>query len=176
MKKKLDPAFFDRVAHVVAKDLLGKFLVRKIDGREVAVMITEVEAYAGPEDLASHARFGKTARTTPMFGPPGTIYIFFTYGMHWMLNIACGNAGEPSAVLIRGVEGFSGPARLTKFLGIDKNMNGKLLGRDAGLWIEDRGVALAPSNIVKTPRIGIAYAWKWVSKPWRFVLRKRAPK
>ncbi len=167
---KLSPDFFNRKAPVVAKDLLGTFLVRELSGIKEAYMLTEVEAYAGPEDLASHARFGKTARTTPMFGPPGTMYIYFTYGMHFMLNISCLAEGVPSAVLIRGAGDSVGPARLTKALHINKELNGKLLGKEVGLWIEYRGVKVLPCQIVETPRVGIAYAGAWVQKPWRFLL------
>src|SRR3989344_3170907 len=111
MKRKiLKSCFFDRSSVIVAKDLLGKYLVR--DG--VAYKIIETEAYEGLEDKASHASRGQTLRNTPMFGPPGTIYVYFTYGIHWMLNIVCGKEGYPSAILIRGVEGCIGPARLTK--------------------------------------------------------------
>ncbi len=99
MKKK----FFDRPTLVVAQDLLGKFLVRKRNGKVITAMITEVEAYDGPKDKASHARHGLTARNTPMFGPAGHWYVYFTYGMHWMLNVVTGAKGYPAAVLIRGV-------------------------------------------------------------------------
>ena len=175
-KKILLPEFFDRSPLLVAKELAGKFLVRKINGKEIALMVTEIEAYDGQEDLASHARFGKTMRTAPMFEKPGTIYMFFTYGMHWMLNIVCEKEGKPSAVLIRGAGEISGPARLTKFLKLDRSFNAKPLGKNTGLWIEDRGVKLNPKDIKKTPRIGIAYAGEYVDKPWRFLYSARAPK
>ncbi len=129
--------------------------------------ITETEAYGGEDDRASHARHGRTARNAPMFAAPGTLYVYFTYGMHWMANIACGKEGVPSAVLIRGAGEICGPARLTKFLAIDKALNGKPLGVEAGLWVEDRGDA--PENIRQTPRIGVDYAGAWAKKLWRFV-------
>jgi DNA-3-methyladenine glycosylase len=172
MQRKVPNIFFNRECTEVARELVGKFLVREVAGEELAYMITEVEAYAGPEDLASHARFGETRRNAAMFGSPGTIYVYFTYGMHFMLNISCRERGYPSAVLIRGVEGIVGPGRLTKALAIDKNMNGKPLGKISGLWIEDRGVELSPRQILKTPRVGIDYAGVWVKKPWRFILKK----
>lgn len=176
MRNTLGPDFFDRKAPVVAKDLLGKYLLRKRGGKEEVYVITETEAYCGFKDMASHARFGITKRNAPMFAGAGTIYVYFTYGMHWMLNIVCGKEGYPSAVLVRGVYSpvddnmVNGPAKLTKALGIDGTLNGRVLSAACGLWIED-GVRVPPRSIQKTPRIGIAYAGEWVHKPWRFVLR-----
>jgi DNA-3-methyladenine glycosylase len=170
MRKVLGPDFFDRPALVVAKDLLGKYLVRKSADGEVAYMITETEAYFGYEDKGSHAHRGQTPRNTPMFGPAGIIYVYFTYGMHWMLNLVTGKRDYPAAVLIRGLEGVSGPGRLTKFLEIDKTLNTLPLSRKSGLWVEDRGVKINPRQIQKTPRIGIPGRGVWTDKPWRFVL------
>lgn len=133
-------------------------------------MIVETEAYHGLHDKASHAHRGQTARNTPMFGEAGTIYVYFTYGIHWMLNLVTGKEKYPAAVLIRGVEGISGPARLTKALKIDKRLNAKPLSKKSGLWIEDRGIVVRSRDIKKTPRIGIRYAEEYVHKPWRFVL------
>jgi DNA-3-methyladenine glycosylase len=176
MKKILRPEFFNRPTLTVAQDLIGKFLVRSINGKDVALMITETEAYDGFHDLASHAHRGKTVRNTPMFGEPGTIYVYFTYGIHWMLNLVCGEKEYPAAVLIRGLESVVGPARLTKFLKIDKSLNAKMLGKKSGLWVEDRGVKVSPKDIARTPRIGINYAGKYVHKPWRFVLKSALKK
>ncbi len=173
MKKVLKKEFFDRSPLVVARDLIGKYLVRKVGDREVAYMIVETEAYGGWNDRASHSRSGKTARNAPMFAQAGTIYVYFTYGMHWMLNLVCGKEEYPAAVLIRGVETVSGPARVTKAMGIDKNLNGLMLSRKSGLWVEDRGVKISLRKIKRTPRIGIAYAGEWAKKPWRFVLKQR---
>lgn len=133
-------------------------------------MIVETEGYDGERDLACHARSGKTLRNAPMWEAPGRAYVYFTYGMHWMLNLVCGKAGYPAAVLIRGVEGISGPARLTKALKIDKSLNAKKLSRETGLWVEDRGVHILKNNITRTPRIGVEYAGPYAQKPWRFVL------
>ena len=119
--------------------------------------------------MASHARSGRTARNAPMFAEAGTVYVYFTYGMHWMLNIVCRREGYPSAVLIRAVEGISGPARLIRTLQIDKTLNGAKLGKRAGLWVEDRGVRIRPRDINQTPRIGVSYAGIWAKKKWRFV-------
>lgn len=179
MRKTLPAAFFNRPTLMVAEELIGKFLVRQIEGnpsiglraRTEAYMIIETEAYDGFEDKASHGSRGQTLRNTPMFGKAGVAYVYFTYGMHWLFNIVCGPKQYPAGVLIRGVEGISGPARLTKALKIDKSQNGKPLGRAAGLWIEDRGVIVPKRHIQRTPRIGVDYAGKWAKKPWRFVLK-----
>lgn len=171
MRKVLNQRFFNRPTLMVAKDLLGKYLVRKWRGKIIARMITEVEAYNGPNDLASHASRGITARNKIMFGPAGHLYIYFTYGMHWMLNIVTGKKGYPAAVLIRGVEGISGPARVTKFFKIGKSLNNKKASRVTGLWIEDRGTRILRSHIKCSARIGVAHAGQiWSKKLYRFYL------
>jgi DNA-3-methyladenine glycosylase len=172
MRKILGPAFFDRPTLLVAKDLLGKYLVRKIGNETIALMINETEAYDGHKDKASHAHRGQTVRNTPMFGGAGVIYVYFTYGIHWMLNLVCGKPGYPAAVLIRGAGHIVGPARLTKALSIDKTLSAQPLGKKAGLWVEDRGVVVKSRDIIRTPRIGINYAGEYVDKPWRFVLKE----
>jgi len=175
MRKVVPVAFFDRPTPLVARALIGKFLVRKRAGKEEAYMIVETEAYHGFEDKASHASRGKTLRNTPMFGSPGTIYVYYTYGMHWMFNVVCGKKEFPGAVLIRGVESIRGPARLTKTLGIDKELNTKKIGKVSGVWIEDRGITISPRAIQKTHRIGINYAQEWAEKPWRFIYKNKEP-
>jgi DNA-3-methyladenine glycosylase len=172
MKKVLGPEFFNRPTLTVARELLGKYLVRCFNGKTVALKITETEAYDGFKDLASHARRGKTPRNLPMYAGAGTIYVYFTYGMHWMLNLVCGQPEYPAAVLIRGAGEVVGPARLTKALAIDKSLNALKLGTRSGLWVEDRGEAVRPKDIERTPRIGIAYAGEYAHKPWRFVLKR----
>src|SRR4051812_28041733 len=122
--KTLPKHFFNRKTLTVANDLLGKYLVREIDGEIIREKIIETEAYIGPHDLACHSSRGRTERNKIMFEEAGTIYIYFTYGMHWMLNIVTEEKDFPSAVLIRGLENVSGPARLTKKLKIDKGLNG----------------------------------------------------
>jgi len=84
----------------------------------------------GPDDLASHAARGRTKRNKVMFGPPGMFYVYFVYGMHWMLNVVTGPVGYPAAVLIRGIEGIQGPGRLTKALRINGNLNGRAAGKE----------------------------------------------
>lgn len=147
---------------------------------EEAYLITETEAYFGFEDKGSHAHRGKTPRNTPMFLEAGTIYVYFTYGMHFMLNLVCGKKEFPAAVLIRGLTFqysiecwnvvLDGPGKLTKHLQIDKKLNMLPLGKKAGLWVEDRGVIMRPREIKKTPRIGIPGRGVWTTKPWRFVI------
>lgn len=178
VNKILTPDFFNRPVVKVAKDLLGKFLVRKIgnkrDGeQEIRLEINEVEAYDGPSDLACHGRFGKTPRTEPMFGSAGYFYIYFVYGVHWMLNVVTGPKDYPAAVLIRGAGDLRGPAKLTKFLQIDKSFNSKMSASDTGLWIEDSGIVVSYDKIIATPRIGVEYAGPiWSGKKYRFLIRR----
>jgi len=184
MRKILKQDFFNRSAVSVSRDLLGKFLVRKIDRKKLAFMIVETEAYDGPHDKASHAHKGRTARTEVMFGPPGYFYVYLCYGMYWMLNVVTGPKDYPAAVLIRGLYTehpmssiLNGPGKLTKFLYINKNLNGFPSIPHSGLWIEDRGVRVSknktPWRIRRTPRIGVAYAGKWAKKQYRFVLKTK---
>ncbi len=172
----LAPDFFARGAQAVARDLIGKTLVRRIGGQRIAAEIHETEAYIGPHDLACHAAKGRTARTEVMFGPAGYWYVYFIYGMHWMLNVVTGDVDHPAAVLIRGAGDWTGPARLTKALSIDKALNGARLAKASGLWIEDRGIAVPRRRIQRTPRIGVDYAGPWAAKPYRYVLAPSAKK
>jgi DNA-3-methyladenine glycosylase len=172
MQKVLKQEFFNRDTNVVARELIGKFLVRKIGKKEVAVMITETEAYDGFKDRASHAFRGRTPRTETMFGPAGHFYIYLCYGMYYLLNISTREEGHPAAVLIRGIEGANGPGKLTRLMGINKNLSTKKASRATRLWFEDRGIAIKKSKIKRTPRIGIHYAGvEWVNKKWRYVLQ-----
>ncbi|OGF82130.1 hypothetical protein A2924_00380 [Candidatus Giovannonibacteria bacterium RIFCSPLOWO2_01_FULL_44_16] len=218
MRKVLNGKFFERPALKVAEELLGKYLCRQIPGSptsrgsrtsKICLMITEVEAYVGPEDKASHASRGRTPRNGPMFGRAGQWYVYFTYGIHWMLNVVTGPKDFPAAVLIRGVLGhvfptqhfarrayppaggllcsgrrpaqclakclpgklLNGPAKLTKFLKIDKRFNGKKADKKIGLWIEDRSVKIKSSQIRRGPRIGVDYAEGWAKKPYRFLIK-----
>lgn len=168
MRKILTSTFFRRPALAVAHDLLGKTLVRRIGKREIAAVITETEAYVGPEDKASHAHRGRTARNAPMFERGGVWYVYFVYGMHWMLNAVTGPKDHPAAILIRGVEGAVGPGRLTKAFRIGKRLDGKPIGRASGLWIEDRGARFPGSRVKRGPRVGVDYAGAWAKKPFRF--------
>jgi DNA-3-methyladenine glycosylase len=166
----LDADFFARPALAVARDLLGKVLVRRIGRRETGVVITETEAYIGPHDLACHGSKGRTPRTEVMFGPAGYWYVYLIYGMHWMLNVVTDEADYPSAVLFRGAGLCDGPARLTRALAIDKSFNARRAAPSTHLWIEDRGHRVPASCIRRTPRVGVDYAGSWAAKPYRFLL------
>jgi DNA-3-methyladenine glycosylase len=151
--------------------LLGGLLVRE----EVILRITEVEAYGGPEDSASHARHGRTARNAPMWGPPGHAYLYFCYGMHWMLNVVTGPPGEAAAVLIRGAEVVAGletvlarrhrarptpqlcagPGKVAQALGLDRSFDGQDLLLPGGLELR---LEAPPLPILAGPRLGIAFA------------------
>jgi len=181
--------FYNRYTLIVARELLGTRLVRILDGVRLVGLITEVEAYIGEEDLGCHAKSGKTKRNAVMYGPPGHAYVYFTYGMHWMLNAVREQTGFPAAVLIRAidpVEGSNiisarrqgrdtlGPAKLTQALGIDGALNGiSLCDPDSGLWIE-AGIPVADDDILTGPRVGLfTVPEPWKSLPWRFQMRRR---
>lgn len=162
----LSPDFFKSDALVLAPKLIGKYLVRDHEGTIFRSVITEVEAYMGEEDLACHASKGKTTRTEVMYREGGHIYIYLIYGMYYMLNIVTGEKDHPQAILVRGTQEINGPGRLTKFYHIDKSLNTKLLLPETGLWLEESNIEL---KYKATPRIGVAYAKEWASKPWRYV-------
>jgi DNA-3-methyladenine glycosylase len=183
MAKVLPKKFFNRPTVTVAKDLIGKYIVRQRRGKPVALMIAEVEAYDGPHDLASHASRGRTERTKIMFGEAGRFYVYFVYGMHWLVNIVTGPKDYPAAVLLRAGSYHDptakkeitiyGPARLAKFLRITGTQNGKCADKKTGAWLEDRGTKIKPSHIVAKKRIGVDYAGHtWANKPYRFILKK----
>lgn len=180
--RPLARSFFDREPTLVARDLLGKILVRREAGGLRAGRIVEVEAYLGSNDAAAHAAAGETARNRVLFGPPGHAYVYFTYGMHYCLNVSCMPAGEAGCVLIRALEPVagissmaaargmespsavrpaqlrllaSGPGRLCEAMGITRERdNGKdVISRQSDLWIRDDGYK--PKGIIRTPRIGI---------------------
>lgn len=165
-----DREFFRQDARKLAPALIGKILVRALpDGRELRARITETEAYCGIEDTACHAHKGKTARTEVLWMDGGTIYVYLCYGIHEMLNIVSGSSGEPQAVLIRGVEGFDGPGKLTKAFGIDRSLNRADILCCPELRIEDDSTLV---NITSSPRIGIGYADKADQDAlWRFKLK-----
>ncbi|MBW6472235.1 MAG: DNA-3-methyladenine glycosylase [Anaerolineaceae bacterium] len=182
--------FYNRYVVDVARDLLGKRLVRMLDGQRISGIIIETEAYDGIQDLACHARVGKTNRNAVMFGPAGRAYVYFTYGMHWCLNVVTGEQDYPAAVLLRALEPLeglaiiaesrkrvdqknwtNGPAKLTQAMQINGDQNGiHLTRKDAHLWIET-GCQVEESLIQSGPRIGIANTPEpWRSMPWRFWL------
>ena len=166
---RLSKDFYTRDVLDVAPDLPGKILVIKLTGGIFErFKITEVEAYRGSEDKACHASKGRTSRTEIMFHEGGRLYIYLIYGMYWMLNIVTGDENNPQAVLIRGVEGFSGPGKLTKSLGINSSFYGEDLVLSEKIWVEDSGLVHPVKN---GPRIRVEYAGEyWRSRPWRYYL------
>ena len=183
--KALPPAFYARPTQLVARRLLGHLVVSTIGGRRTAGRIVETEAYLGPHDPACHAFGGRhTRRTEGLYGPPGTAYVYFTYGMHWCLNAVTRRRGYPAAVLIRALEPVAGldvmrrrrgrvadrllcagPARLCASLGITGKQNG--VGLQRGSLRIVRVVMTRRPRIITTPRIGITRAVDW---PLRYVL------
>jgi len=189
---RLPRSFFARPTLTVARRLLGQRLVRlEPDGTRLSGLIAEAEAYIGVEDLGCHAHVGRTARNEVMWGPPGHAYVYFTYGMHWMLNVVTEADGKPSAVLLRAVlplEGLSrirrrragqppsawtdGPAKLTRAFAIDRRLNGHdLCAPGARLFIERRP-PVRDSIVSIGPRVGLyTVPEPWKSIPWRFRIR-----
>jgi DNA-3-methyladenine glycosylase len=181
--------FYARPTLTVARELLGARLVRWQDGLRLAGIITETEAYVGESDLGCHARSGRTARNAVMYGPPGHAYVYFTYGMHWMLNAVTEAQGFPAAVLLRAiqpVEGVElllerrngrdtrGPAKLAQALGIDRALNGAdLCDPGSGLWIE-AGDPVPEPEVITGPRVGLyTVPEPWKALPWNFQIRRR---
>ncbi len=194
--ERLEVTFFARGANSVAAELLGKLLVRLLDGKRVSGRIVETEAYcdADEPDLACHGDRANnglpTPRTEVMFGPPGHAYVYFTYGMHWMFNVVTGEVGQANAVLIRALEPVegehmmannrlnrprelwtNGPAKLAQALAINGSFNGLNLCNDRSLiWIEDIGHT-PERTIAIGPRIGLGKTPEpWLSIPWRYWL------
>jgi len=179
--------FYSRPTLTVARELIGARLVRILEGVKLVGFITETEAYIGEEDLACHAKSGRTKRTFPMYGPPGHAYVYFTYGNHWMLNTVTEREDFPAAVLIRaiqpieGVETMSerrngrdtfGPGKLTKAMGITKSENTvDLTEANNSLWIE-AGISVPDKSVTIGPRVGLnTVPEPWFSKPWRFLVK-----
>lgn len=170
---RLPREFFSRPSPVVARDLLGCWMVRRLDDRDLRVQVCETEAYLGATDPASHAFRGRTARNSAMFAQAGTAYVYFVYGMHHCFNVVTGPEGEPQAILIRaaangvGTQGASlaGPALLCRALGIDRQHNGEdlCLPGTGSIWFE--AGAGEPLQLQQTPRIGVHD-----QSPMRFVV------
>ncbi|MEU5884030.1 DNA-3-methyladenine glycosylase [Spirillospora sp. NPDC047279] len=176
--------FFDRPVEEVAPALLGQILAHRTAEGEVLLRLTEVEAYAGPLDAASHAYRGRTARNAVMFGPPGHSYVYFTYGMHFCMNLVCGEDGDASAVLLRAGEVIAGgelaatrrprssvrdlargPARLCQAMGIGREQYGLDVCSPAGPLRALAGEPADPASIMAGPRTGVTGAKE---TPWRF--------
>jgi DNA-3-methyladenine glycosylase len=145
-------------------------LVRSRGKDLTRLAIVETEAYEGPHDLASHSAKGRTPRTEVMYGPGGRFYVYRIYGLHWMLNIVVGGVGEAAGVLIRGVEGISGPGRVCAALAIDGTFYGKEVAPSSGLWVESPAAGEERVRILRTPRIGVDFAGPiWAAKKLRFL-------
>lgn len=187
---KLDRQFFNRNTLIVARELLGKFIVRKIGKQELVGKIVEVEAYNGPEDLASHASRGETKRNSIMFGHPGFSYVYLIYGINHCFNIVTEDHGYPAAVLIRAVEPVegievmkrfrklqeeknltNGPGKFCQAFKIDRTLNEIDLMTSSELWIEDRGEKVERRSMIKTKRIGVDYAKEYKDKFWRYYIK-----
>ncbi|MDR1022167.1 MAG: DNA-3-methyladenine glycosylase [Prevotellaceae bacterium] len=164
---RLSTDFFERDVLQVAPELLGKYIVRQTNGVVTKRRIVETEAYRGEEDLACHASKGRTPRTDVMFRKGGLIYVYFIYGMYYMLNFVTGVEGSPQAVLIRGVENVVGPGRVGRLLQVDKSFYAEDLATSTRIWVEDKNEPVP--RIETGKRVGIGYAGAWKDKPWRFM-------
>ncbi|MDP9443222.1 MAG: DNA-3-methyladenine glycosylase [Actinomycetota bacterium] len=182
----VDRTFFCRPVLEVAPDLLGAVLTSSLPDGRVSVRLTEVEAYDGRNDPASHAYGGPTARNAVMFGPAGHVYVYFSYGMHWCMNVVCGAEGVAAAVLLRAgevVDGVDlarrrrgarvpvrdlarGPARLTQALGVSGACNGSVLG-SGSLQLALPTAARTGAVVSQGPRVGLSHG---TTVPWRFWL------
>jgi DNA-3-methyladenine glycosylase len=189
--KRLTRKFYERDALAVARDLIGCVFAHEHPTGRVAVRLVEVEAYRGAIDPGSHGYRGLTPRVRTMFGPPGRLYVYFTYGMHWCANIVCAPAGVCEAVLLRAGEPVAGvdlmrarrpairadrllaagPARLTQAMGIGKNQNGASLLRGGDFWCAEDSVTdeYRRSEVAQTVRVGLS-AGRGDEMPWRFVV------
>ena len=177
--RKLPREFYDRDTELVARELLGKHLVHVSGGVERIGRIVETEAYLGPHDLAAHSARGRTARTEVMFGPPGHVYVYMIYGMHFCMNVVTQREGLASAVLLRALEPVKnletrakGPGLLCRAMHIDKRHNGQDLVSEH-LYIAEPADARR-FTIVKRPRVGVDYAKHWARRLLRFYIKGNA--
>ena len=170
---RIGQSFYRRDAAQLARDVIGKILVRRVNGKEYWARIVEAEAYVGPHDLASHSSKGRTKRTEVMFGPAGRAYVYLIYGMYEMFNIVAGTTGSGQAVLIRAAEplrdwevDLSGPGKLTRAFKITRSQNGLDLTKDRLFLLSDPDYR---PRIKRTGRIGVDYAKEWKDALLRFV-------
>lgn len=185
----LAQSFFSRDTHAVARDLLGKLLIRKVDQHVISGRITEVECYVGVDDAACHAAHGKTERNQIMFGPAGHAYIYLIYGMYNCLNIVTEAVDFPAAILIRSLEPTNdlafmmqrrgqskinnlttGPGKLCQAMAIDRSLNENDLTKATNLWIANGSQRIRQSEIMRTARIGVDYAGSSAKLPWRYLI------
>lgn len=170
--KRLEADFYRRSALDVAPELLGKWLCRQMENGVKRVQITETEAYVGEDDSACHASRGRTPRTEVMYSAGGVAYIYLCYGIHHLLNIVTGEEGGPEGVMIRAVEGADGPGKLTRLLGISRELNRENLVQSHALWVEDDG---GTYDYSMASRVGIDYARpEDRDRQWRFILTRDA--
>jgi DNA-3-methyladenine glycosylase len=174
--QKLPRAFYDRDTILVARELLGKYLVHASRGKERIGRIVEVEAYLGPHDLAAHSSRGLTERTKVMFGPPGHAYVYMIYGMYFCMNVVTEREGHASAVLLRAIQPIvnvegrtQGPGLLCRAMRIDKRLNAHDLLSD-DFYIARPAIA-EKFRIVRRPRIGVDYARHWAKRHLRFYIK-----
>ena len=186
---RLGHDFYQQPTLQMARDLLGKRLVRVLDGQRLSGLIVETEAYIGEADRACHASQGRTPRTEVMYGPPGHAYVYFIYGMHHCFNVVTEEEGFPAAVLIRALEPLeglewmrrhrpgrpddqltNGPGKLCAALAIDRTLNGVDLCTSKVFFIEG-GRTIADEEIAISPRIGIKSDEVARSRPWRFYIK-----
>jgi DNA-3-methyladenine glycosylase len=185
---RLSRSFFARPTLEVARAVLGMRLVRLEGDTRLAGLITEAEAYIGETDLGCHAKAGRTPRTAIMYGPPGHAYVYFTYGMHWMLNFVTEAERFPAAVLIRAIEPVegleiiaarrkgrppaewcNGPGKVCQALGIDRQLNGADLCDPGAILFIENGDPILDSSVTIGPRVGLYNVPEpWKSVPWRF--------
>jgi DNA-3-methyladenine glycosylase len=170
---RLNKDFFGQDALVVAPSLIGKLIVRKYsDGKIRKFRITETEAYRGEEDTACHAKAGKTERTKVLYNEGGFTYIYLCYGIHNLLNIVTGEHDHPQGVLIRGIEGYSGPGRVTKILELTRELNSTDVTKSDEVWIEDDGYVC---EYTTSKRVGIEYATEpYKSIEWRYIIKDKS--
>jgi len=190
---RLSREFFARDTLIVAREILGKQIVHNQEGKRISGTILETEAYKGEDDLACHARAGRTPRTAVMFGQAGHAYVYFNYGIHWLLNFVTETVGFPGAVLIRGVfpidgleiiatrrrgqpqsEWVNGPAKLCQAFGLDKKFNGvDICSPETTLFVEDAH-PVPDSAVTIGPRVGLTNVPEpWKSTPWRFYYKAK---
>jgi DNA-3-methyladenine glycosylase len=174
--RKLPRSFYDRNTIVVAKELLGKFLVHKSRGIQRIGRIVETEAYLGPHDLAAHSARGLTERNKVMFGPPGRAYVYFIYGIYFCMNVVTEREGHASAVLLRAIEPIKnvegrtcGPGLLCRAMKIDRHLNSRDLL--SGNFFIAEPAKTENFSTIKRPRVGIDYAKHWAKRHLRFYIK-----
>ena len=188
--KILTRNFFARDTQQVARELLGKILIRRWDNKNMSGRITEVESYVGEDDLACHAARGRTPRTEVLYGPPGYTYVYLIYGVYHCLNFVTEQTGFPAAVLIRSLEPLegvtamqtarhtdklrqltTGPGKLTQALHITRDLNHHDATKRSDLYVVDDGFTIRPTMIAQSPRVGVDYAEACALYPWRYYLK-----